>query len=282
MPYDRLRLRLVDDAAPEQVAVVRGERVDLLALRVESQREVLVVLDPEIAVEAALELRGLLLELVGERRVLPHLARQPRAAHLRVVGVALELAGRAREAGKPAVAVRDRVPGVLPALVLEPRLLVAALVPDVAVALEVGVLVDPVQGRPGLELEARERASGRPSSARTRRAARRRAGSRPRSRSRASAAAPRTPSARRSASRGGSGRDPRRGSRRSAMPCQAPSASRVVAASSGVNGQRLQAREDAVAAEHGHEPGQAGGGQASPAGDGGEKRRAARSTRLRR
>ena len=30
---DRLRLRLVDDAAPEQMAVVRGQRVDLLARR---------------------------------------------------------------------------------------------------------------------------------------------------------------------------------------------------------------------------------------------------------
>ena len=39
-----------------------------------------------------------------------------------------------------------------------------------------------------------------------------------------------------------------------------------------MNGQRLQAREDAVAAEHGHEPGQAGRRQAPPAGD-----RAARS-----
>ena len=75
------------------------------------------------------------------------------AAHLRVVGVALELAGRAREARQRAVAVGDRVPGVLPALVLEPGLLVAALVRDVAVALEVRVLVDPVQRRARLVLE---------------------------------------------------------------------------------------------------------------------------------
>ena len=46
-------LRLVDDAAPEQVAVVRGQGVDLLALVVHGEREVLAVLDPEVAVEAA-------------------------------------------------------------------------------------------------------------------------------------------------------------------------------------------------------------------------------------
>ena len=98
---DRLGFGLVDDAAPEQVAVVRGQRVDLVALRVEREGEVLAVRDPEVAVEAALEVGGLLLEPVGERRVLPDEARQAGAAHLRVVGVALELARRAREAGQP-------------------------------------------------------------------------------------------------------------------------------------------------------------------------------------
>src|SRR5207247_3953413 len=58
---DRLRLRLVDDAAPEQLAVVRGERVHLLALVVERERVVLTVLDPEVAVEPALEVGRLIL-----------------------------------------------------------------------------------------------------------------------------------------------------------------------------------------------------------------------------
>ena len=39
------------------------ERVDLLAVGVEREREVLAVLDPEVAVEAALQVGGLLLEL---------------------------------------------------------------------------------------------------------------------------------------------------------------------------------------------------------------------------
>src|SRR5262245_31906655 len=153
MPDDRLRLRLVDDPAPEQMAVVRRERVDLLAVEVQGEREVLVVLDPEVAVEATLEIGGLPLKLVGELRIVPDAPRKPSRTHLRVVRVALELGRGPREPGEPPVAVRDRVPRVLPALVLEAGLLVAPLVPDVAVVLEIGVLVDPVQRRPRLELE---------------------------------------------------------------------------------------------------------------------------------
>ena len=70
-----------------------------LPVGVEREGEVLAVLDPEVAVEAALEVGGLLLQPVGEARVLPDEPRQPGAAHLRVVGVALQLAGRPREAG---------------------------------------------------------------------------------------------------------------------------------------------------------------------------------------
>ena len=120
-PDDGLRLGRVDDAAPQEVADVRGERVDLGAVRVEGEREVLPLGDPEVAVEAALEVGRLGLELVGVGRVLPDEPGEARAAHLRVVRVALELAGRPREVGQPAVAVRDRVPGVLPGLVLEAR-----------------------------------------------------------------------------------------------------------------------------------------------------------------
>src|SRR5207342_2361319 len=119
MARDGLRLGLVHNPAPEQVAVVRGERVHLLALRVQREGEVLVLLDPEIAVEAALEIGGLLLQPLRVARVLPEETRQASAAHLGVVGVPLELTRRPREAGQPAVAVRDRIPGVLPALVLE-------------------------------------------------------------------------------------------------------------------------------------------------------------------
>src|SRR5665647_2927172 len=115
---------------------VGRERVDLAPVRVAGDGEVATLLDPEVAVEAAFEVGGLLLELVGERRILPDEPRHASSPHLGVVGVALQLAGGAREARKRAVVVRDRVPRILPALVLKACLLVAPLVPDVAVAHE--------------------------------------------------------------------------------------------------------------------------------------------------
>src|SRR4029453_11030640 len=145
MARDRLRLRLFDDAAPKQVADVRAERVDLLAVAVQRQSEVLALGDPEISVEAALELSSLLLELRRELWVLPDLARKPRGADLGVVCVPLELARRPREARQTVVPVRDRIPRVFPALVLEARLLVAALVRDVAVPHQIRVLLAPLQ-----------------------------------------------------------------------------------------------------------------------------------------
>ena len=59
MSGDRLRLRLVDDAAPEKMAVVRGQRIDLPTVGVECDGEVLAVLDPEVAIEATLQIRRL-------------------------------------------------------------------------------------------------------------------------------------------------------------------------------------------------------------------------------
>src|SRR5450756_1997601 len=109
---------------------------DLAPVRVAGEGVVAALLDPEVAIEAALEVGGLLLELVGERGVLPEKPRQAGAPHFGVVGVTLQLAGGAREARQRAVLVRDRVPRILPALVLEAGLLVAPLVPDVAVAHE--------------------------------------------------------------------------------------------------------------------------------------------------
>src|SRR4029450_3189627 len=62
---DGLRFRLVDDAAPEQVAVVRAQGIELLPLVPQGKREVLAVLAPEVAVEAALEVARLPLQLIG-------------------------------------------------------------------------------------------------------------------------------------------------------------------------------------------------------------------------
>ena len=199
------------------------------------------------------------------------LAGQAGAAHLRVVGVALELAGRAREAGQPPVAVGDRVPGVLPALVLEAGLLVAALVRDVAVALQVGVLVDPVQRRPRLALElAHELRVAGPALVLVEQHDVERRG--------VGAAVVRR--VRPLLERGHLAvahlvQDPARILVAEVVDAGAlPVAERAQRRRGelGRERQRLQAREDAVAAEHRHEPRQAGGRQACA-----RRRRAARS-----
>src|SRR5262250_1589101 len=109
------------------MADVRRERIDLLLVSVEREGEEPALGDPEVLVEAALQVRGLLLETRREIGILPDLARQAGAAHLGVVDVALDLAAGARKRRERAVVEADRVPGILPALVLEASLLVAAL-----------------------------------------------------------------------------------------------------------------------------------------------------------
>src|SRR5690606_18597678 len=104
------RLFIIDDAAPQQVADVGGERVYLTLVPIERQGEKASLLEPEIAVEAVFEQRGLALELVCPARVVPHRAREPGRAHLGVVQVALQLAGGARRWGDGAVREGDGVP----------------------------------------------------------------------------------------------------------------------------------------------------------------------------
>src|SRR3954453_4210551 len=101
------------------MTVVRRQCINLRAVRVERDREVLAVFDPEVAVEAPLQVGCFLFEPIGELGILPDVAREGRPAHFGVVRVTLELAGRAREPRQRTITIRDRVPGVLPTLVLE-------------------------------------------------------------------------------------------------------------------------------------------------------------------
>ena len=100
-----------------------------------------------------LSVRRLALELGGPRRIVPDLARQAGGAPLGVVGVALQLAGGAGRVGQSSVGEGDRVPGVLPALVFEP-VGIAPLVFDVAVAVAIAVVVDPVHRGARLGLQS--------------------------------------------------------------------------------------------------------------------------------
>ena len=93
------------------------------------------------------------LRVICERRVIPVLACEASASQLRVVHITLDFAGRARQFGERAVGVDDGGRRILPALVLEPAQLVAALVLDVAVTIAVAVLVDPHQRGSRVRLE---------------------------------------------------------------------------------------------------------------------------------
>ena len=103
-------------------------------------------------------------------------AREPRGAELGVVHVALDLAGRARQLGDRPVGEGDRVPRILPALVVEARSPRAALVFDVAVAVAIAVARRSSRSAARAAARARARARCRRSSARTRRAGSRNSG----------------------------------------------------------------------------------------------------------
>src|SRR2546423_571269 len=77
--------RLAKEPAPQKVAVVRGQRVDLLAVGGESRGEVAALPPPEVLVEASFEVGRLLLQPLRERRVPPDQPRQAAPADLRVV-----------------------------------------------------------------------------------------------------------------------------------------------------------------------------------------------------
>ncbi|HZT90402.1 MAG TPA: hypothetical protein VFA05_00010 [Gaiellaceae bacterium] len=106
------------DAAPEQMAHVRGDGVDRALVAVEAER--VEAVDPERIVEAAPQLRRIPLEPVREQVVAPHLARELGEPQLRVVDVALHLDGRDRRLGQRPVVEHHRAVRVLPRLVPDP------------------------------------------------------------------------------------------------------------------------------------------------------------------
>ena len=148
MVSQRPGLVVIHDAAPQQEPDVRAQAVDLSLVTVEGQREELAIGDPEILVEPAFQVSRLRFQFDRERVVLPDFTSQTRATQPRVVGVALELARRARCGRKRAVVEQNGIPGVLPTLVLEAEFGLA-LVLDVAVAISIAVLIDPLDGVPG-------------------------------------------------------------------------------------------------------------------------------------
>ena len=98
---------------------VRAHRVDLALLAIEGDGVVAAGLDPVVAVEPLAQRCRLTFQAVGEGRVVPDLARQSGGPDARVVGVALDLAGRDRSLSHCAITEEDRIPRVFPALVGE-------------------------------------------------------------------------------------------------------------------------------------------------------------------
>ena len=91
---DRVDAVRRNDAAPEEVSDVRAERVDLALVAVERERvEAAALLDPERLVETFAQLLGLGLDAGAKLAVTPDVPSQLRHAPLRVVDVALNLAG---------------------------------------------------------------------------------------------------------------------------------------------------------------------------------------------
>src|SRR6266404_1484573 len=126
------------------MADVRGQAVDLPLPPIEREGEELALGKPEVFVETALQLGCLLLQARGQHLVAPDLPGKAGGAHLGVVYVALDLAGRPGRRRDLAVGEQDGVPGILPALVLQPRIGVA-LVLDVAVPVAIAAAIDPRQ-----------------------------------------------------------------------------------------------------------------------------------------
>src|SRR2546427_4805596 len=90
-----------------------------LFFSVERERVLTAGFDPVIPVEALAQLQRSAFEPAGQLRVVPDVACQASHPHSRIVGVALNLAGRDGPLCHGAVFEENRIPRVLPALVGE-------------------------------------------------------------------------------------------------------------------------------------------------------------------
>src|SRR5687768_8278595 len=104
---------------------VRRKGIDFLPVGIESEREVLAILNPEVSVEASLQICRIAFKLVGKDRILPDEASQARAPKLGVVCVTLELTRRPWKTWQCAVMEGNGIPRVFPALIFESGLFVA-------------------------------------------------------------------------------------------------------------------------------------------------------------
>jgi hypothetical protein len=55
VPHNSIRLVLIDNAAPEQVSDVGGQRIDLAPIAIDGQCEELTVCEPEVLIESSFQ-----------------------------------------------------------------------------------------------------------------------------------------------------------------------------------------------------------------------------------
>lgn len=147
----QLAVLLVQQARPQQMTRVRGERVDMAAVAVQRQRGEGVFTHPEVPLEPVAEVGG---GLFQERRVdlvAPDRAGQQRGAAQRVVRVSLGARRHHRPGRAAAVGRTDGAGGVLPVLVGEAAAVRA--VDEIAARGQPAVVQHPADRRTGVGLQ---------------------------------------------------------------------------------------------------------------------------------
>ena len=156
MISQRGSLIVINDTAPKKLSNVGAQAIHFFLIAVQSQGEELAVFNPEILVETLLQLCRLYFQLGCKRLILPYLTGQPGTAYLRIVGVALNLTGGPRSTGEGTIMEKDRIPRVLPTLIIQAQSSFA-LIFDVSVAVPISVMINPLKCRTGIRLKGTDK-----------------------------------------------------------------------------------------------------------------------------
>src|SRR5262245_8793677 len=93
MTRTRGSLVVVDDATPEQMPDIRGQRINLSFVPVKCQAKELLLGNPKILVEFPFELSRFFLQPLGSLRIVPEFPGEARTTTLRVVDIPLDFTG---------------------------------------------------------------------------------------------------------------------------------------------------------------------------------------------
>src|SRR5262249_52778238 len=110
MTCARLSLVVIDDATPEQMPDVGGQRIDFAFLAIKCEGKELLFRNPKILVEFTFEFSSLFLQSSGSLRIVPEFAGQSRTTALCIKDVSLNLTGCDRRVCQRSVGKGDGVP----------------------------------------------------------------------------------------------------------------------------------------------------------------------------